>query len=492
MQRQQKAANAPSRVWKYLSWFLICTVLPWAMYLQFREKADQLDIVQALKERSAKLVHEIPPMPTLTAVEPVPTPLPQTPLEPARIEKVVDKVVVPNKKPAEIAKQVDHTHTTPQKQVVETRSEPAKMVPTYTDTVGVWPEWLPPPNPNAQKTKKFVKSTLPPVVGPVVTNGSQPLWGLQHKGTDAIMALACKYPVQFYKRFVGTLRKFGFTEDIVFAVSTVATMKPGVEAYLKSKEVLSYGFDVECAGSDNCRFTEAFLGYPDPRPYRTFANIRYALYEYWLEKYEPRSYVLILDFRDTFFQGNPMGEHLPFASRVPKYDLRVFAENFKVKQIGNCVFNSMWVRKCFGKSAFDSVKANAVLCSGSTYGSYPAVHHYVRTMLTSFDKVQCWKKGIESDQGYQSYLYYSGAFNTPDGNATKFDQGEGVVNTIGALNGFRVPKHMKGPLDTHWHIRDSDGYILNNDGTRSVCIHQWDRWYADIAKWLDTKLLGED
>jgi hypothetical protein len=52
-------------------------------------------------------------------------------------------------------------------------------------------------------------------------------------------------------------------------------------------------------------------------------------------------------------------------------------------------------------------------------------------------QVQCWKKGIESDQGYQSYLFYTGKFNTKMGNATKFDQGNGVVNTIGALNGFR-------------------------------------------------------
>ncbi len=46
--------------------------------------------------------------------------------------------------------------------------------------------------------------------------------------------------------------------------------------------------------------------------------------------YEERSYILILDFRDTFFQLNPMGEHPPFEQRVPKYDLRVFAENYKV------------------------------------------------------------------------------------------------------------------------------------------------------------------
>ena len=52
--------------------------------------------------------------------------------------------------------------------------------------------------------------------------------------------------------------------------------------------------------------------------------------EYWMMYYEERSYILILDFRDTFFQLNPMGEHPPFEQRIPRYDLRVFAENYKV------------------------------------------------------------------------------------------------------------------------------------------------------------------
>jgi hypothetical protein len=63
---------------------------------------------------------------------------------------------------------------------------------------------------------------------------------------------------------------------------------------------------------------------------------------------------------------------------------------------------------------------------------------YVRTMLQSMDSVKCWLKGIESDQGYQNYLFYNGFFNTIKGNATLFQQGYGVVNTIGAMNGFRL------------------------------------------------------
>jgi hypothetical protein len=51
----------------------------------------------------------------------------------------------------------------------------------------------------------------------------------------------------------------------------------------------------------------------------------------------------------------------------------------------------------------------------------------------------------------------------------------------------RVPKNETGPLDTFWKIRDSEGYVLNNDGTRSACIHQWDRWYKELVKFIDHK-----
>eukprot|EP00598_Pedospumella_elongata_P013053 CAMPEP_0184989708 /NCGR_PEP_ID=MMETSP1098-20130426/29637_1 /TAXON_ID=89044 /ORGANISM="Spumella elongata, Strain CCAP 955/1" /LENGTH=384 /DNA_ID=CAMNT_0027514757 /DNA_START=255 /DNA_END=1409 /DNA_ORIENTATION=+ len=341
---------------------------------------------------------------------------------------------------------------------------------------------------NNKPVKKLEFPDLP-VLGPIPTNGASPLFGVQHKGTDAIMALACNYPTIYYKRFVGSLRKFGYTEDIVLAVSPVEKMKPGVEAYVKETGVVAYGFDVDCKGTDNCQLQNNFLGYPDPRPYRTFANIRYALYEYWLRHYSDNSYILILDFRDTFFQANPFGQYGAYSQRTePKYDLQMYAENYKVKNIGICVFNSNWIKTCFGKPALDALRKEAVICSGSTLGSFPAVKHYVRTMLSSMDTVKCWLKGIESDQGYQNYLFYNGHFNTAMGNATLFHQGYGVVNTIGAMNGYRVPKDQKGPLDTFWKIRDKEGYVLNYDGTRSACVHQWDRWFDELAKFIDANL----
>ena len=337
-----------------------------------------------------------------------------------------------------------------------------------------------PPSVNGRKMPR-----VQPVLGEIPSNGVKPLYGKKHAGGDAIFALAANYPKLYYERFVGSLRKFGFHDDIVLSVSIPEKMKPGVGEYLQQTDCVAYGFDVDCKGKDNCKLRDDFFGYPDPRPYRTFANIRYALYEYWMQYYTDKSYILILDFRDTFFQANPFVSFGPLAQRTPRYDLKVFEENFKVKNIGKCVFNSLWVGKCFGRPALDALRDKPVLCSGSTLGSYEAIMHYTRTMLHSMDTVQCWKKGIESDQGYQNYLFYNGAFNLNGQNATAYKQGEGIVNTIGALNGHRVPKDMKGPLDTHWHARDKEGWIVNYDGTRSACVHQWDRWYGDLVGWID-------
>jgi len=311
----------------------------------------------------------------------------------------------------------------------------------------------------AAKSKSFEKATKPymgppltpidiphvmtyaasnmPVLGPYPTDGAVPLYGMKHSGGDAIFALACNYPKNFYQRFVGSLRKAKYEGDIVLAVSPPTKMKPGVEKYIQQTKVVAYGFDVDCKGKDNCRFMDDFLGYPDPRPYRTFANIRYAMYEYWLRHYSEKSYILILDFRDTFFQSDPFLSFGPVANREPKYDLQMFAENHKVKTIGKCVYNSLWIGRCFGRPALAALSNYPVLCSGSTLGSFLGIKHYVRTMLSSMDTVKCWLKGIESDQGYQNYLFYNGYFNFNGNNATLFEQGTGIVNTVGALNGKR-------------------------------------------------------
>ncbi len=46
-----------------------------------------------------------------------------------------------------------------------------------------------------------------------------------------------------------------------------------------------------------------------------------------MRNYNSQSYILILDFRDTFFQSSPFAVFGAYELRAPKYELHVFAEN---------------------------------------------------------------------------------------------------------------------------------------------------------------------
>ena len=87
------------------------------------------------------------------------------------------------------------------------------------------------------------------------------------------------FPVCFYilksrliSNIVGSLRKFGFQGDIVLAVNPLEKMPVNVQKYLQKVDVVAYGFQVQCKGNDDCKFQDDFLGYPDPRPHRTFGK----------------------------------------------------------------------------------------------------------------------------------------------------------------------------------------------------------------------------
>ena len=121
-------------------------------------------------------------------------------------------------------------------------------------------------------------------------------------------------------------------------------------------------------------------------------------------------------------------------------------------------------------------------------GSVPALKRYTERMVQEMDKMKCHATPArtESDQGYHNYLYDTGELaKLPGVRVTHHEQGHGIVNTIGAMNGFRVPKHMKGPLDTHWKIKDKDGYILDYDGQKSAVVHQWDRFHKECVNHID-------
>jgi hypothetical protein len=314
------------------------------------------------------------------------------------------------------------------------------------------------------------------------TSALQPLWREDHVPTgNAIFSLAFGYDVRMYERFVGSLRKVGYSGDIVLAVSPMEDMKRGVAEYLRKHRVIAYPFHYTCKKKHFCRFSKWDGDKGDTRPWRPVALMRYQLYAEWLKYYTAPANIFICDFRDLFFQSDP------FASLAggAEYDLYLFEENHSVKSIGTCPFNRPWIAKCWGEEVMQEWAQKPVICSGSTLGTYDGTRHYVSRMIKEFDDMNCFHKKPSAgptDQGYHNYLYYSGQL----GKVKVYPQGHGPVNTIGAMNGRRVPADKKGPLGAFWKARDKEGYVINWDGTRSPVVHQWDRFHDELVEWVDS------
>ena len=133
-----------------------------------------------------------------------------------------------------------------------------------------------------------------------------------------VFGLMFGYGLIDYKRFVGSLRDTGYTDDIVLATSHPSkgkAMRPGVEQYLKGHRVLAYPFQFQCKKKGQkrrnllvtpagCQMTDWYAE-GDQRGPRPLALIRYEHYQTWVQLYSDRSWFLILDTRDTIFQQNP-------------------------------------------------------------------------------------------------------------------------------------------------------------------------------------------
>ena len=323
----------------------------------------------------------------------------------------------------------------------------------------------------------------------------RPMWGFEHDPrADVVMALGFGYPRTVFKRFVSTLRATGYAGDVVLAAGPPEKFRNGVEDYLKGEGVLAYQFTYECFRKKRggrrllvtpagCVLTNWYAG-GDARGPRPLAVARYEMYRAWLANYDEASWAFVFDFRDVFFQRDPF----PLVDRSPSApNLHLFAENRDVKTVGTCRFNSAWLN-CWDHTLKKVYKNASVMCSGSTLGSVPAMKRYAERMLAEMDRMACWatKAATESDQGYHNFLYHTGELAAlPGVKVTHHEQGRGLVNTIGAMNGFRVPAHKKGPLDTFWKIKDADGYILDWDGQYSAVVHQWDRFGNQVVGHID-------
>jgi hypothetical protein len=310
-------------------------------------------------------------------------------------------------------------------------------------------------------------------------------WSTPHgteSGLQAVFTVAMSetYMRRDARNFVGTLRRTGYTGDIVVAVVR-KSMQPFLDT-LKEYKCTVYTIQAECTGPVTGHRVCHLKGETSDTKF-SINMLRYHLYRWWTMRYAADTQILLADFRDVFFQSNPFKYH---PKEWNSHGLVVFQEAHPLKTIGRCPFNSNWVRNCYGSRTLIQISNEPVSCSGTTMGNRDGILAYVYLMTQQLNpKVRYGKESQETnagcvtmgmDQGFHNWLVYGGALEKLM-SLKIYQQGEGPVSTVGAFFPGRSAL-IKRNL-TEWRVLRgslSDKYFSNWNGEPSPVVHQADRF----------------
>lgn len=359
----------------------------------------------------------------------------------------------------------------------------------------------------------------------------EPTHGSHRPDHDAILAYAEGYKLPWYQMFMNTLAESGYRGDVVLAIAEERIVSEHVVDFLKTFTVgdpdkpnlVVYQQALDCDNNspDNkeyygtnkrqltkhgdtnpfqmCRLPHVY-GWkqlnddtvpvetvPDPRSGRVVATLRFEWYWIWAQKYNPHSWLMLLDARDSFFQSDPFADLPRTPTSQPKTRglLYLFGENAEATRLGISKKNQQWIRRAYGDATIDVLKDKPTICSGSTMGEQVAMETYIRAMVNEHDECDVVMMG--SDQGFHNFLYYSQKMIQASAieRIVVWEQGRGQINNLGALR--TKPLKEWGKLynpETHqvfqWPADDDDE---TEELILSPVVHQWDR-DKDLHSWM--------
>jgi hypothetical protein len=108
------------------------------------------------------------------------------------------------------------------------------------------------------------------------------------------------------------------------------------------------------------------------------------LYLSWAWLYAKSSRLLILDFRDTFFQRDPFESLTLGTPQEPYFQQLLVLEHWPYKRMSNCPWNSGWVRGCFGAQNFKPMSNHPILCSGSYFATRDGMVKIITLFVFNF------------------------------------------------------------------------------------------------------------
>jgi Glycosyltransferase family 17 len=320
--------------------------------------------------------------------------------------------------------------------------------------------------------------------------------------TASVIALATNYDIRTYKRFVGSLRRSGYTGHIMLGLAPNPSRH--IVHYLHSRNVTIHALSwVNCTYTrdasmpeDIFQKTKCASPYPDIK----IRWSRFPLARDWLRACSAcTGPVLITDARDVIFQRDPFG---PGSQAVDS--LQVFEEHADMTTDN---WLTEWpIREC--KSL--SLPRQPMLCSGTTIGPRAVMLEYLelmyREMKVWIEDPKCRFNINGDDQSIHNYLYYTDQL--PVGTRSMPHRQGGIVNTIGhyaaqlfrqhirplvdqaaARNGTTKGIRYPGATQASWigleyGLTNEHGLLIESDGSVSRVVHQWDRFGTPYLDWL--------
>lgn len=292
--------------------------------------------------------------------------------------------------------------------------------------------------------------------------------------TDILVSIATGYTdVDQYRKFVSTLRRTGATCPVFLGISE------GPEYDEVKRYLLENGVNY-------------FLVPPISPPQKVINGYRFEQHRQWLSGIEFR-YALTIDFRDVYFQRDPFTD---IEKTMSDCDLYLMSE-FQLLTIGNHPngVNFKWIADAFGEPAARSIADKVILNCGAILGERKAM---IR-LLNEYAWVARQQNYEYVDQGILNYLAHTGRLNHC-GRIKITRAGRSVVNNCGfteldLLKKLRpltpaeekdiafIPRDERGRLKAH---RNPQGWILNEDGSISTTVHQYDRYGPEVADFVTT------
>tara|TARA_B100000963_G_scaffold361564_1_gene397735 strand:- start:42 stop:854 length:813 start_codon:yes stop_codon:yes gene_type:complete len=186
---------------------------------------------------------------------------------------------------------------------------------------------------------------------------------------------------------------------------------------------------------------------------------RYRIFLDYLKKKDFNN-ILLCDSRDIYFQSDPFVFN--FEGKI-----NFFLEDQLIK---NCPFNSNWIKKTYGKEAFESISNKTILCSGTVLGQYSKIKEYLELISNNISKIK-----------YKKKIKYLLTFR-PDPEGRGCDQGHAnfLVHNAKILN-QKLYSNNQGPVATVFYLKriifDNKFNLINELGKPYLLVHQYDkRW----------------